>query len=127
MAYFACKNAEHLKVARPLKQLTGCNGGKPLVHKTSSYRTHLPTKQNGGSVLYFNQFVSRLDTSKVRLFFLDFVNSKQQFNTQVLKRLEFIMQYAPFSRSFNYLRNTSAMWRNNGHARAKYLFTSRDD
>ena len=37
------------------------------------------------------------------------------------------MQYTPFSRSFNYLRNTSAMRRNNGHARAKYLFTSRDN
>ena len=69
MAYFGSKNSEHLKVEKLLKQLTGSNGSKPLVHKTSSYTTYLPTKQNGGSVLYFNQFVSPLDTRKVRVFF----------------------------------------------------------
>ena len=116
-----------LKVAKLLNQLTGCNGSRPLIHKTSSYTTYLPTKPNGYSVLYFNMVVSRLDTRKYAFFFLDFVNSKQQFHTQVLKGLKFIMQYTPFSRSFNFLRNTSAMWRNNGNARAKYLFTSRDD
>ena len=30
---------------------------------------------------------------KYASYFLDFVNSKQQFNTEVVKRLEFTMQY----------------------------------
>ena len=34
-----------------------------------------------------------LKLEKYASYFLDFVNSKQQFNTELVKRLEFTMQY----------------------------------
>ena len=66
-----------------------CKASNAAVRKTSPYTAYLVTKQNGGWVVHFNQFVSRLETRKV---LLDCVNSKQQYNTEVRKRHEFTMQ-----------------------------------
>ena len=57
---------------------------------------------------------------KKHAFLLDCVNLKQQFNTQVLKSLEFVMQYTPFSRRINYLCNTLAIWNNNGTRKVSF-------
>ena len=61
----------------------------------SPYIAYLVTKQNGSCVVLSTLISLFLDSKpeKCASYFLDCVNSKQQFNTEVVKRLEFTMQY----------------------------------
>ena len=46
-----------------------CKASNATVRKTSPYTAYLVAKQNGGWVVHFDQFVSRLETREVRVLF----------------------------------------------------------